>query len=268
MHILNIRVDNLSKKEILEKVGFFLSDNKFHQIATINPEFILEAQKNGEFRNILNNCDLNVADGVGLKFAFWRNGEKLKERIAGADLMLDILKIANDRGLGVFLVANKNGLSTWEETRGGILKIYPNLKIDGIDIEKNDKGFMFHVSCFRVVFCNFGAPFQEIFLNRQKNATPPHLYKEFSNNNSLCYNKNGNTSDNQFFQHQRCGGKIGVAMGVGGAFDFITGKIHRAPVFVRKLGLEWFWRLILQPRRIKRIFNAIIVFPLKVVLKS
>ena len=77
--ILGVRADNLSSQEILEKVNFFLEENKFHQIATINPEFILRAQKDQEFMNVLNVCDLNVADGMGINFAFWRQCKKLKQ---------------------------------------------------------------------------------------------------------------------------------------------------------------------------------------------
>lgn len=229
LNILGVRIDNLEKKEILEKVEGFLDGDKLCQIATVNPEFILEAQKNEEFKNILNSCDLNVADGTGTKFAFWRYGEKLKARIAGADLMQEILKIANDKGLGIFLAVNKHGLSNWEETRDAIKKMYPNLKIEGINLD------MHNASCIMpdtdIVFANFGAPYQEEFLHSLK-------YQKYA--------------------------RIRLAMGVGGSFDFWTGKLRRAPVFMRKLGLEWLFRLIQQPKRFKRIFNAIIVFPIKV----
>ena len=99
MNILGVRIDNLSYSEVLGKIELFLGDGKFHQIATINPEFILEAQKNEEFKNILNGCDLNIADGIGIKFAFWRFGKLLKTRIAGADLMDKILEMADEKKL-------------------------------------------------------------------------------------------------------------------------------------------------------------------------
>lgn len=240
MKILGVRVDNLSEKEILEKTEGFLSGNKFSQIATVNPEFILAAQKDEEFKNILNNCDLNIADGVGIKFAFWKQGEKLKTRIAGVDLMGEILKMASDRGLGVFLVANKDGLSAWEETRDAILKVYPNLRIGGVDISPGSLDFARdgkdNIKEFDIVFANFGAPFQEKFL---------HSLKSQEND------------------------KIKLAMGVGGSFDYLTGKIKRAPEWMRQLGLEWLFRLILEPRyRIKRIFNAVIIFPIKIIINS
>ncbi len=240
MDILEIRIDNLEKKEILEKIEGLLAGDELRQIATINPEFILKAQKDEEYKNIINSCDLNVADGIGIKFAFWRYGEKLKARIAGADLFWEILRMANDGRLSVFLVANKNGLSSWEETVIAIKKIYPNIRIDGADLACNDsnenqksKIKNQNIGNYNIIFCACGAPNQEKFLHSLKNQ------------------KNA---------------KIRLAIGVGGSFDFATGKLHRAPLWMRKIGLEWLFRLIQQPKRIKRIFNAVIIFPIKVIL--
>jgi N-acetylglucosaminyldiphosphoundecaprenol N-acetyl-beta-D-mannosaminyltransferase len=196
----------------------------------------LQAQKDEEFKNILNSCDLNIADGAGIKFAFWKQGEKLKSRIAGADLMQEILRIAGDRGSGIFLVANKNGLSTWEETCDAILQRYPNLKIEGVNLDKNISGCGLQTTGCEIVFCNFGAPFQEKFLYSLKQVN---------------YDK------------------IRLVMGVGGSFDYLTGKMKRAPKWMRKIGLEWLFRLILGPKyRIKRIFKAIIIFPIKVIINN
>ena len=233
--ILGVRVDNFTKKEILEKIESSLCQEKFHQIATINPEFILEAQKNLEFRNILNDCTLNVADGFGIRCAFWRFGRHLKFRMTGVDLLEEILKIANAKKLKIFLAINKDGLSNFTEIKKAILKIYPDLKIDGADLAKNT------VHCSLIpdhclLFCNFGAPMQEIFLNSQKDAI------------------------------------ISLAMGVGGSFDFLTKKIERAPVFMRYIGLEWLWRVFQQKefklKRIKRVFRAIIIFPLRIIINK
>ena len=232
--ILGVRIDNLSKKEILGKIEGFLNEEKFHQIATINPEFILEAQKNLEFKNILNECALNVADGFGVRCAFWRFGWHLKTRMAGVDLMHEILQIAEQKKLKVFLAINKDGLSSFEEIKIALLKIYPNLQIEGVSLESNVLCFMLYVSC-DVLFCNFGAPNQEIFLNSQKDA------------------------------------RIQLAMGVGGSFDFLTKKVRRAPVFVRHIGFEWLWRVIqsqsweFKKKRLKRIWKAVVIFPIKVI---
>lgn len=230
MNILGVRIDNLDKKEISQRVENFLLEEKFHQIATVNPEFILEAQKNVEFKKILNDCDLNIADGMGIGLAFWRYRKKLRYRLAGADLLEKILRMANRRDLSVFLAANERGLSNWQETKEAVLKRYPNLIIDGDDIDSKNDFYQILSSSCQIVFCNFGAPNQELFLRRQKND------------------------------------RIRLAVGVGGSFEYITGKIRRAPRFWRFFGLEWFWRLILQPKRWRRIFRAVIVFPIKIII--
>lgn len=228
VNILGVRIDNLARGEILKKIEKLLGENKFHQVATINPEFILAAREDEEFKNILNGCDINIADGFGIKLAFWKNKEKLKARIAGIDLMGEILKIADNKKLKVFLVANSGGLSTWEETSRAIKKTHPDLEISGINTDKNSD-YELQIADCDIVFCNFGAPCQEKFVNSVKND------------------------------------KIRLAMGTGGSFDFITGKIKRAPEFMRNIGLEWLWRLIQQPKRIKRIFHAVVVFPIKII---
>ena len=238
--LLGVKIDNLTKKEILEKVSAFLSEPKFHQIATVNPEFVLEAQKNEEFKIILNGCDLNLADGIGIRFAFWRQGKKIKHRMAGIDLMEELLRIAEERRLHIFLAANKAGLSSWEETRSAILRKYPNLEIIGANLDKNDIPAKLFSSSEKIengkrdyiLFVNFGIPYQEIFINKAK-----------------CAN-------------------IRVAMGVGGSFDYLTGKVKRAPVFARRIGLEWLFRLFWQPKRWKRIWNAVVVFPVKIIFRK
>lgn len=259
MDILGVRVDNLEKKEILEKVSDFLDGDDFRKIATINPEIILTAQEDEEFKKILNSCELAIADGIGIKFAFWRFGKRLKCRMTGIDLMLEILRVANEKKLKIFLAANKNGLSSFEETRNAILKIYPNLEISGENInchsdpalageesQKNIANDNYSGSFTpmkigvqddiagesSIIFCNFGAPYQEKFLNSAKSGT------------------------------------IKLAVGVGGSFDYLTGKLKRAPRWMRFFGVEWLWRLILQPKRIKRIFNAVIVFSVKVLFQK
>jgi N-acetylglucosaminyldiphosphoundecaprenol N-acetyl-beta-D-mannosaminyltransferase len=234
MNILGVRIDNLSKKEILEKIEFFLSEDKFHQVATINPEFLLEAENNLEFKNILNNTDLNVADGMGIRLAFWRYFQNLKFRFAGADLLCEILKIANASKLNIFLAVNKDGLSSYKEIKNTLAKKYSNLIIEGENIDFNNlNAYKIQNTKYEILLCNFGAPFQEVFINSVKND------------------------------------RINLAIGVGGAFDFMTKKIKRAPIFMQKIGLEWLWRLMLEPRyRFKRVFRAIIVFPIKILFSK
>jgi N-acetylglucosaminyldiphosphoundecaprenol N-acetyl-beta-D-mannosaminyltransferase len=245
MKILDVRIDNFSKKEILEKIEFFLNEEKIHQIATVNPEFILRAQKDSEFKNVLNKSDLNVADGVGIWYAFLKHFKYLENRTAGIDLMHEILQIADRKKLSVFLAITKNGLSSFEEIKKNLHKRYPHIEISGQDLDPRKSKKMLTEIGHSIVFCNFGFPMQEKFINLLKNK------------------------QNLSLQLTGCQGKIRIAMGVGGSFDFVTGKISRAPHWMQKIGLEWLWRFALEPGyRFKRIINAVIVFPIKIILSK
>lgn len=232
MRILGVSVDNLGQKEILARVEKFLDEPKFHQIATVNPEFLLEAEKNKDFQTALEQCDLRIADGFGITLVFFFQGERLKCRFPGADLTEIILQRAKRKNLGIYLAIKKNGLSSFEEIKKTLLKKYPRLIINGTDIDPKIHNSQFLIPD-SIVFCNFGSPQQEIFLNNLKNQ-----------------------------------GNIRLAMGVGGSFDYLTGKLERAPKVLRSLGLEWLWRLIQQPKRWKRIWNATIAFPFRVIFAT
>ncbi len=234
VYIFGTRIDNLSKKEILDKIVNFVGQKKFHYIVTLNPEILLKTKKNISFQKIVNNSDLNISDGIGIKFAFWRYGHKLKSRYTGIDLMWDVLEIANRDNLQVFLLANENGLSSWQETAKSIKKVYPKLKIKGQNVNQNN---CFDTTSIKsdILFTNFGAPLQEKILANIKK------------NNSVSL-------------------KLGI--GVGGSFDYITGRVSRAPELVRNLGLEWLYRLIRQPNRFKRILTAVVIFPITILSRQ
>ena len=256
MVILGIKINNLLCEEILRELEVLLTkqNKKFYQIITVNPEFILQAQKDKEFKEILNSkYTLNIADGIGLKFASWRQGKNLKCRWAGIDLMQEVLKLANQNKQKIFLVANKNGLSNWQETASAIKKVYSNIEVLGINLREdaasprqqnivrqqfipNIKKLQLRISTYNpdIIFCSLGAPIQEKILYSLRN------------------NKN-----------------VKLAMGVGGSFDFLTGKIKRAPKWLQVIGLEWLYRLIQEPSyRWRRIFRAVIIFPIRVLFKK
>ncbi len=227
MDILGIPIDVLTREEILLRVKTFLKEPKFHQIATINPEFLREAEKNTDFRTVLLDTDLCVADGFGIVLAGLLRGTYI-ERFPGTDLMNEILSLANEQTLSVYLAVNKDGLSSFEEIKMAILKKYPRLIIDGANIDVwNFGNWKLEIGNSAIILCNFGAPVQELFLTQLK--------ADFS--------------------------ALRLAMGVGGSFDYLTGKQKRAPQFLRAIGLEWLWRLIRQPKRWRRIWNALVVFP-------
>lgn len=229
MNIFGIPIDDFSREEIINRAQDFLDEPKFHRITTINPEFLLLAEKDERFRKVLLDTDMRVVDGFGIVLAGWLQGKHIT-RFTGADLMEEILHIANCKKLSVYLAVRADGLSKYEEVKGVIGKKYPNIEVTGTNIDPKiyDSQFLIHNS---MIFCNFGIPEQEFFLAKLKEQ----------------------------------GSKSRLAMGVGGSFDYITGKQRRAPKLLRFIGLEWLWRLIGQPKRYSRIWNAIAVFLFKVI---
>ncbi len=216
--ILGVKVDNLTMAEALQKVESFLKDGQQHYLVTPNPEFLVEAQKDEEFKEILNQADLAVPDGVGLILAARFLGQPFKQRVSGTDLMEKICQKAAQKKWSVFLLGGQEGVA--EKAGENLKKKYPGLEIKGCSSK----------ACFdqpAILFVALGASKQEKWINENLKKMP----------------------------------SVKLAMGVGGAFDFMAGQVQRAPKFLRAIGLEWLWRFSCQPWRIRRIFKAVTKFP-------
>lgn len=232
INILGINISNLNKKEVIGEIQKFLIDGRQHFIVTPNPEIILLATKydDEELFYILNRADLALADGVALKFAAWLMGKNLY-RISGSDLLVNLLKMAEDDKKRVAIINWRSGLSNASAITKTLGKMFPYLKFYVYETARQIEFNFTEINEFRpdIIFCALGAPWQEKFIF--------HNLKKISS--------------------------AKLAMAVGGSFDFLTGKIKRAPPWLRKIGLEWLWRLGKQPWRYRRIYNAVIVFPLR-----
>lgn len=229
--IINVKIDEFSFSEVMEKITVFLSGDKMHQIATVNPEFIMTAQKDTAFKDILNSTDLNVPDGFGLQCAAFYKRKKIGKRLTGVDLTWEMAKLAAEKGYSIYLLGGRPGVA--EMTANRLRYLYRNLKIAGTYAGTPDEeGIIERINSTNadILLVAFGAPKQEKFIAKYKNEL-----------------------------------KCKVAMGVGGTFDYISQKVRRAPKWIRSLGLEWLYRLIQQPLRIRRIYTAVIKFPLAVI---
>ena len=229
--ILNVKVDNISFDEAVNKAGEFLNSGKQNYIVTPNPEIISYAKNDDHYRQILNLADLSVPDGIGLKVA---SLFKIKYRVTGIDLMAELLKMAESRGLKIYGIIKKGGFSIKEEISTALLKKFPNLKFELRYSGEGDVEEMIARYEPDMVFVGLGFPEQEKWI--------AHHLRKF--------------------------GFVKIYMGVGGSFDFLAGKTKRAPKWMRKCGLEWLWRLVRHPNRIGRIFNAVVIFPIKVILSE
>lgn len=218
--VFNVNINALAQREVLLLIDNFLLGNEQHQIATVNPEFLMEARKNNYFKRILNSTSLNVPDGIGL---VWLAGIS-SGRIAGIDLMKDICKLASKNNKSCFLFG---GRGVVEATKENLVEEFPDLKIAGIAEDREGAKNNIKETDPDIIFVALGAPEQEVWIYENKEKFP----------------------------------QTKLFMGVGGAFDIISGRIKRAPISMQKMGLEWLWRLMQEPKRFRRILKAVFVFP-------
>ncbi len=220
-NVLGVNIDDVSKEEALGIIEGWLDDNTPKLIVTPGPEFILTAQKDQEFKKILNAADLAIAESFGLQLYCGFNN-----RIPGVDLMLALCKLAEEKSLTVGMLGNPNTDLAAKE----FYRLFPKLKIIyALDNPEADRLIQDYdtLRYVDILFVGLGHPKQEKFLWKIKGLK-----------------------------------KFNIGLGVGGSFDMVSGKRKRAPEFFQKLGLEWFWRLVWEPKRFKRIFNASVIFPI------
>ncbi len=229
--LLEIPINNRTKRDILEKIkiGIYHRDQFFH-IISLNPENLVIAQKNDEFKKVIRTAQIRIIDGIGVVLACRLLGINYGEKVSGVDLMEEMLAMAGKLCLRVLLIGGQGDLAN--NLANCYRKKLPKAKFFGLegikDIknpkkEEEEKIFSI-VSDFKphLVFVAFGSPDQELWIERHK--------KEL---------------------------KGCVCMGVGGSFDFLGGRVPRAPVFLRRLGLEWLFRLFIQPWRWRRQLRLI-----------
>lgn len=221
VRILGIRIDAITKQELLARVGRAVDGGQRLRIATVNPEFIMAAQKDEEFRRVLEGMDVCVADGVGVLWAAKRMGVVLPEKITGSDFSLDLAAYVSERGGRLGLLGEREGVAG---KAGKVLKAqYAGLEISltyaGDGSEKGDRETVRQLREHPgdVLLVAYGGGKQEKWMERNLDKTD---YK--------------------------------VAMGVGGTFLFIAGEVKRAPKWMQHSGLEWLFRLMIEPWRWKR----------------
>jgi N-acetylglucosaminyldiphosphoundecaprenol N-acetyl-beta-D-mannosaminyltransferase len=216
--LLGIDIVNATEPQVLEFItkGLEKQSDKYY-IVTPNPELLVIASTDKEYKKILNNARLALADGVGLILACRLLRKPLKQRITGVDLVENLcLNVAN-QPITVGFLGSGPGIAVL--TAECLQKKYPGLKVVLTESEwaQDLKG-----AKIDILFVAFGSPKQEIWISKNIQNLP-----------------------------------VKVVIGVGGAFDFISGKVPRAPKVLRSLGLEWLFRLILQPWRVKRQISLI-----------
>lgn len=248
--ILGIRFDKVTSFQALKITEQFLYSSASHTIFTPNPEFLVKAQEDEYFKKILNTGHLNICDGKGIQLV-----SKIKlERITGADFMLELCDLAEKHSRSVYLLGSGNE-TVITKTVEVLKNKFPKLIIVGYnkgpkieEVKHNNNVTM--KQCSNEAMLELDTQENEKILNDIKSANPDILFVAFGMGKQ----------EKWIYENLNKLPGVKIAMGVGGAFEFISGTIPRAPIWVRKLGLEWLFRLIQEPKRIKRMRNATMVF--------
>ncbi len=231
--ILGTPVHQVTMAQTIQYIRQFMTEPRLHQIATTNPEFVMAAQKDEAFRQILFKADLCIPDGIGLVLASRWLGRLLPERVPGSELVYHLARLAAQEGWRLFLLGAAPGVA---EAAAAVFQAkYPAIIIAGTyagspDLSENET----IVECINesranLLFVAYGAPKQDKWIARNRENLPT----------------------------------VRVAIGVGGALDFVTGKAVRAPARIQNLGLEWLHRLFQEPWRWRRML-ALPRFALKI----
>lgn len=215
-NILGVGISNATLEEVLEYVTFSLRKKVGkHYIVTPNPEILVLANRDSEFRKVLNKAEIALPDGVGVVLAGEFLGKSFKQRITGTDFVEALCREVSKRPVmvGFFGGGHKVAVKTAE----CLQRSYPDLKVAFAGGESDIKNIGNSLPYLDILFVALGAPKQEFWISENLAKLP-----------------------------------ISVAIGVGGAFDYISGNVPRAPIWLRNIGFEWLFRLILEPWRFKR----------------
>ncbi len=205
------------------------------QVCTVNPEFIMTARRDPPFAQVLAAADLCTPDGIGVLWAARLAGVRLNERVTGSDGIHHICQRAAAQGWRLFFLGSAPGVA--ERAAAELSRLYPGLPVAGTyggsPADTDWPQIRQHLTAARadLLFVAYGHPRQDIWIHQHKEELP-----------------------------------VAVALGIGGAFDFVAGITPRAPHWLRRLGLEWLYRLARQPWRWRRM-AALPLFALLVLLE-
>lgn len=223
IRILGVPIDRVTREQSGEITEQLIneSNKSCKMIFAPNVEFIMTAQKDREFFDILQKSDLSTPDSIGVIIGAKLQKKSFPERIPGQSYFRKIIELSNEKGYSIYLLGGKPGIA--ETAKENLIKLFPNVNIIGTHHgyfdENEEKEVIDEINKLQpnVLFVALGAPKQEKWIAKHKNEL-----------------------------------KVDVATGQGGTYDYEAGKIKRAPKWVQKIGIEWLWRLCREPKRIVR----------------
>jgi len=221
--ILGIPIDNIDHAGALDKLEQFMSVGGHHLVVTPNPEMIMMARKDQNIKKVLCSASLATPDGIGVVLASRLTDNPIPSRVTGCDLMIDLLERMSKSGRTAFFFGGKPGVA--EQARSNMESRFPGLKIIG-----THHGY-------------FEAEDDKLISDELSTKKPDLLLLGLSMGMALSW----------AWEHRHL--NIPIIACVGGTLDIMSGTVVRAPKIFQKLGLEWFYRLISQPRRAGRMLQ-------------
>jgi N-acetylglucosaminyldiphosphoundecaprenol N-acetyl-beta-D-mannosaminyltransferase len=229
VYVLGVRVDRVSQLQALDIIDQLIalyraSGNTLpcQQVVTVNTEFVMVAQKNSDFRQAINSAALAIADGIGVVWATRFVGFPAPERITGTDTLVALARCSAEKRYRLYLLGAAAGIA--EQTGERLRALAPGLQIAGTYAgspapdEEDAIIERIHAANADILCVAYGAPAQDLWIYRNLSRLP-----------------------------------VALAMGVGGAYDFLSGRQRRAPQAMQRMGLEWLYRLYREPWRWKRM---------------
>lgn len=238
--IMGVKIDSTSMGSVLTRVEENISDNIRFNIVTPNPELVLMAQKNNLLKNALNSATLSIPDGMGLKLAIPN-----LQIIKGRELFIELIKLAAKKNWKVFLLGGLGDEAGMAANK--LIQRYGDIKI------QSEKGPKLNESAEPVTEVDI--KLEEEAIERINTFKPHLLFVAFGNPKQEIW-----VMKNAKKLNAKC------VMAVGGAIRYAAGISSLPPKWMASVGLEWLWRVFTEPHRITRIFNAVILFPLKLFL--
>ena len=248
--LMGIPIDNLTTGDAVEKIAQlsaqYRQDGKPRHVATVNVDFMVNTLswrptgvRHPELLHILRQADLVTADGMPLVWLSKILGTPLRQRVAGADLVPLLARLSAERGLSLYFLGGRGDAAA--QAAEVLMAKFPGIRIVGIDAP--------FVHTLGAELADFEAHDLPV-LEKINAANPDILLIGF-----------GNPKQEIWFDRHRSHIRAGVSIGIGGTFEFITGRVSRAPVWMQKSGLEWIYRMLQEPRRLmKRYFVGLFKF--------
>jgi N-acetylglucosaminyldiphosphoundecaprenol N-acetyl-beta-D-mannosaminyltransferase len=240
--IFGVRVDELASQERLREVcERFLAGDRTYRVFTPNPEILLLAREDRSYASVLNTADLALPDGTGLALIESLLARRRVRRWPGVEIGATLLELGAEHGATVAFVGGTGDIAERAAVR--CRARLPGLRVEvvgaGVDVDEDggsrpaeyDLELVERLRAIvpAIILVGLGAPKQERWIARHADEVP----------------------------------SARIMLGVGGAFDMWAGRLRRAPRLMHRLGLEWIWRLALEPHRLPRIARATIVFPFR-----